>query len=222
MKVMDSFPNPIVLIGLLAIFGLAPFIAVLISSFVKIVVVLHMIRSALGLQQAPPNLAINGIAIILSMYIMAPVGMDAFERFQDYDVSITDIKNPQLRVALADSVVPVKTFLRRHSSKEELQFFTQSTRKLWPQKYATEVTEDHLLVLTSSFLVSELTSAFQIGFLIYLPFIVIDLIVANILISMGMIMVAPIMISLPFKVLLFVLIDGWSRLTHGLILSYQP
>ncbi len=218
---MDSFPNPVVLIGLLAIFGLAPFIAVLISSFVKIVVVFHMIRSALGLQQAPPNLAINGIAIILSMYIMAPVGMQAFERFQDYDVSITDIQNPELKTALADSIIPVKEFLRRHSSKEELQFFTHSTKKLWPKKYSENITEDNLLVLTSSFLVSELTSALQIGFLIYLPFIVIDLIVANILISMGMIMVAPVMISLPFKVLLFVLIDGWSRLTHGLILSYQ-
>jgi type III secretion protein R len=218
---MDSFPNPIILIGLLAIFGLAPFIAVLISSFVKIVVVLHMVRMALGLQQAPPNLAINGIAIILSMYIMSPVGLQAYERFQDHGVAITDIQNPAMKEAFLDSIVPVKEFLHRHSSKEELLFFSHATKKLWPPEYSQNVTEDHLLVLTSSFLVSELTSAFQIGFLLYLPFIVIDLIVANILISMGMIMVAPIMISLPFKVLLFVLIDGWSRLTHGLILSYQ-
>lgn len=218
---MDSFPNPIVLLGLLAVFGLAPFIAVLISSFVKIVVVMHMIRSALGLQQAPPNLAINGIAIILSMYIMAPVGMDAYERFKDHNVSVTDIQNPILKAAIADSVIPVKDFLRRHSSGDELEFFVQTTKHIWPEKYSQNVTDDHLLVLTSSFLVSELTAAFQIGFLLYLPFVVIDLIVANILISMGMIMVAPIMISLPFKILLFVLIDGWSRLTHGLILSYK-
>lgn len=218
---MDSFPNPIMLLGLLAIMGLAPFLAVLISSFVKIVVVMHMIRSALGLQQAPPNLAINGIAIILSMYIMAPVGLDAFDRFQSYGVEVSDIQNPLIRPAIADAVVPVKEFLTKHSSEQERQFFLQSTQKLWPEKYAEKVKEDNLLVLTSAFLVSELTSAFQIGFLIYLPFIVIDLIVANILISMGMIMVAPIMISLPFKILLFVLIDGWSRLTHGLILSYQ-
>lgn len=218
---MDSFPNPVVLIGLLALFGLAPFAAVLVSSFVKIVVVMHMIRSALGLQQAPPSLAINGLAIILSMYIMAPVGMDAFERFKDYNVSITDIQNPLLKDAIADSTVPVKDFLRRHSDKAELDFFMQTTKHIWPEEYSKNVSEDHLLVLTSSFMVSELTEAFQIGFLLYLPFIVIDLIVANILISMGMIMVAPIMISLPFKVLLFVLIDGWSRLTHGLILSYK-
>lgn len=218
---MDSFPNPVILIGLLAIFGLAPFIAVLISSFVKIVVVLHMLRQALGLQQAPPNLAINGLAIILSMYVMSPVGIQVYERFQDHGVEITDIQNPGMAAAFTDSVEPVKDFLRRHSSKEEIMFFSHATKKLWPPEYSEKVTKDNLLVLTSAFLVSELTSAFQIGFLLYLPFIVIDLIIANILISMGMIMVAPIMISLPFKILLFVLIDGWSRLTHGLILSYQ-
>ena len=218
---MDSFPNPIVLLGLLGIFGLAPFIAVLVSSFVKIVVVMHMLRTALGLQQAPPNLAVNGIAIILSMYIMAPVGMQTFERFQQHDVSITDIQNPNLKAAVVDSMEPIKRFLARNSSKQEKQFFSNATKKLWPPEYSADVTEDHLLVLVSSFLVSELTLAFQIGFLISLPFIVIDLIIANILISMGMIMVAPVMISLPFKILLFVLIDGWSRLTHGLILSYH-
>ena len=218
---MDSFPNPIVLLGLLGIFGLAPFIAVLVSSFVKIVVVMHMLRTALGLQQAPPNLAVNGIAIILSMYIMAPVGMQTFERFQQHDVSITDIQNPNLKAAVVDSMEPIKRFLARNSSKQEKQFFSNATKKLWPPEYSADVTEDHLLVLVSSFLVSELTLAFQIGFLIALPFIVIDLIIANILISMGMIMVAPVMISLPFKILLFVLIDGWSRLTHGLILSYH-
>ncbi len=218
---MDSFPNPIVLITLLAVFGMAPFIAVLISSFVKIVVVMHILRMALGLRQAPPNLAINGIAIILSMYIMSPVGIQAYERFQDHGVEITDIQNPEMKDAFIDSIVPVKEFLKKHSSKKEVAFFYNTTKKLWPAEYSKNVTEDHMLVLTSAFLVSELTSAFEIGFLIYLPFIVIDLIIANILISMGMIMVAPIMISLPFKILLFVLIDGWSRLLHGLILSYQ-
>ncbi|MCK5727236.1 MAG: type III secretion system export apparatus subunit SctR [Thiotrichaceae bacterium] len=218
---MDSFPNPIALLGVLSVMGMAPFIAVLISSFVKIVVVMHMIRSALGLQQAPPNLAVNGIAIILSMYIMAPIGMNAYERFQAHDVSIADIQNPRVQDALRDGLEPVKAFLKRNSKPEELRFFSETTKKIWPKKYSDGVTEDHLLVLTSSFLVSELTSAFQIGFLLYLPFIVIDLIIANILISMGMIMVAPVMISLPFKILLFILIDGWSRLTHGLILSYH-
>jgi type III secretion protein R len=218
---MDSLPNPILLIGLMGIMSLAPFIAVLISSFIKIVVVMHMVRSALGLQQSPPNLAMNGIAIILSMFIMAPVASGVYDRFESHNVVLTDIQNPELKAALSDSIMPIKAFLKRHSSEKERVFFSNATKKLWPEEYAKTATEDHLLVLTSAFLVSELTSAFEIGFLLYLPFVVIDLIVANILISMGMIMVAPIMISLPFKVLLFVLIDGWSKLTHGLVMSYQ-
>ena len=218
---MDSFPNPIILIGALTLLGLAPFLAILVSSFVKIVIVIHMVRSALGLQQAPPNLAINGLAIILSMYIMAPVAMDSYERFNTHNVSVEDIKNPALKEAVQDSAVPFQMFLIKHSNEQERNYFVQTTKKIWPKKYADKVEPDNLLVLIPSFLVSELTSAFQIGFLLYLPFIIIDLIISNILISMGMIMVSPIVISLPFKVLLFVLVDGWVRLVHGLIMSYQ-
>lgn len=218
---MDSFPNPILLIGVLTLLGLAPFIAILTTSFVKIVIVIQMVRSALGLQQAPPNLAINGLAIILSMYVMAPVAMEAHERFSTHNVSLEDIQNPRLQTAIEDSYAPFKAFLIKHSSEQERHFFVQTTKRIWPKKYSDKMTSDNLLVLVPSFLISELTSAFQIGFLLYLPFIIIDLIISNILISMGMIMVSPIVISLPFKVLLFVLVDGWVRLLHGLILSYQ-
>lgn len=218
---MDSLPNPTLLIVGLTLLGLAPFMAVLISSFVKLVVVMHIVRSALGLQQAPPNLAINGMAIILSIYIMAPVGMNAYETFQGYGIEITDTQNPLYQQAVTDSLEHVKTFLIKHSDDAERQFFSDTTKKIWPPDFAKDMTEDHILVLIPSFLVTELTEAFQIGFMLYLPFVIIDLIISNILISMGMIMVSPILISLPFKILLFVLIDGWSRLTHGLILSYQ-
>jgi type III secretion protein R len=218
---MDSFPNPIILIGVLTLLGLAPFLAILTTSFVKMVIVIHMVRSALGLQQAPPNLAINGLAIILSMYVMAPVLMASQERFATHDVKIEDVKNPALKTAIEDAVVPFKLFLQKHSKEQERQFFVQTTKKIWPKKYADKVTQNDLLILVPAFLVSELTSAFQIGFLLYLPFIIIDLIISNILISMGMMMVSPIVISLPFKVLLFVLVDGWVRLVHGLIMSYQ-
>lgn len=218
---MESLPNPTLLIVGLTLLGLAPFLAVLISSFVKLVVVMHIVRSALGLQQAPPNLAINGLAIILSIYIMAPVGMNAYETFQAYGIDITDIQNPLYQQALTDSLEHVKQFLIKHSDDAERQFFSDTTQKIWPPDFAKGMTQDHILVLIPSFLVTELTEAFQIGFMLYLPFVIIDLIISNILISMGMIMVSPILISLPFKILLFVLIDGWSRLTHGLILSYQ-
>ncbi|WP_278189505.1 type III secretion system export apparatus subunit SctR [Thiothrix fructosivorans] len=213
-------PNPIILLAVLTILGLAPFIAIMVSSFVKLVIVMHIIRSALGLQQEPPNLAISGIAIILSIYIMAPVAMQTYEQFNTHGVSIEDIRNPLLMEALEGSTDPLKQFLSKHSSDSEREFFTQTTKKLWPEKYSQEITNDHLLVLIPSFMVSELTTAFQVGFLIFLPFVVIDLVISNLLMSMGMMMLSPMTISLPFKLLLFVLVDGWSRLIHGLILSY--
>lgn len=217
---MESFPNPVLLIGLLMILGLAPFIAILVSSFIKLVVVMQLTRSAMGLQQEPPNMAISGIAIILSIYIMAPVVMETQEIFTDQGIEITDIKNPRFRDALSNSTVPLQNFLTKHSSQSERNFFVRTTKKIWPEKYSRDVDESNLLVLIPAFMVSELTIAFQVGFLIYLPFIIIDLIVSNILLSLGMIMVSPIIISLPFKLLLFVLVDGWSRLIHGLLLSY--
>lgn len=218
---MDSFPNPILLAGLLIILGLAPFLAILVSSFIKLVVVMQLTRSALGLQQEPPNMAISGIAIILSIYIMAPVLMETQEIFSGQGIEITDINNPGFRDALSNSAIPLQDFLTKHSNQAERDFFVQTTQEIWPRKYAQQVDERNLLVLIPAFLVSELTIAFQVGFLIYLPFIVIDLIISNILLSLGMIMVSPIIISLPFKLLLFVLVDGWSRLIHGLLLSYS-
>ena len=218
---MESFPNPILLIGLLILLGLAPFLAILVSSFIKLVVVMQLTRSAMGLQQEPPNMALSGIAIILSIYIMAPVIMETQDIFTDQNIEITDIKNPGFRDALSNSAVPLQNFLTKHSSQSERDFFVRTTKKIWPEKYSQNIEETNLLVLIPAFMVSELTIAFQVGFLIYLPFIIIDLIVSNILLSLGMIMVSPIIISLPFKLLLFVLVDGWSRLIHGLLLSYS-
>jgi type III secretion protein R len=216
-----TFPNPILLIGVLTLLALAPFLAILVSSFIKLVVVMQLTRSALGLQQEPPNMTISGIAIILSIYIMAPVAMETHEIFQQQGVEITDIQNPNFTTALSQSTTPLQNFLTKHSSESERNFFVKTTQQIWPAKYAKDVNDRHLLVLIPAFLVSELTLAFQVGFLIYLPFIVIDLIVSNILLSLGMIMVSPVVISLPFKLLLFVMIDGWSRLIHGLLLSYS-
>lgn len=218
---MENIPNPAVVVIGLTLLGMAPFLAVLVSSFVKIVVVMHIVRSALGLQQAPPTLAINGLAIIMSVYIMAPVFMNAYNTFQTYGVEITDTENPLLQDALTESIAPMQQFLTKHSEESERNFFSNTTKKIWPENFSKDITDQNLIVLTPAFLVSELTEAFEIGFMLYLPFVIIDLIVSNILISMGMIMVSPILISMPFKILLFVLVDGWSRLIHGLILSYQ-
>lgn len=218
---MDTLPNPVILLAGFAVLGMAPFIAVLVSSFIKLVVVMYIVRNALGLQQAPPNIAVNGLAIILSVYIMAPVAMAGYDRFAQRNVSIDDLQNPALLQALQDGAEPLRDFLVKHSNDDERSFFARTSRKIWPAEQASRVNDKHLLVLMPAFTVSQLTEAFEVGFLLYLPFIVIDLIVSNILLAMGMIMVSPMMISLPFKILLFVLVDGWTRLIHGLVLSYQ-
>lgn len=217
---MDALPNPFILLGGLSLLAVAPFLAIMISSYLKIVVVLFILRNAIGLQQAPPTLAINGLAIILSLFIMAPVGMASLDSFKSHNVKLDDLQNPQVYEAIGASLDPIKNFLDKHSDKNEREFFVATTKRLWPEDSAAEMDDQHILVLMPSFVLSELKSAFQIGFLVYLPFIIIDLVVSNILLSMGMIMMSPIMISLPFKILLFVMADGWTRLIHGLVLSY--
>lgn len=217
---MDSLNNPIVLLAGLSILALAPFLAMMVTSYLKFVVVFYILRNAIGLQQAPPAIAINGLAIILSLFVMAPVGVGVQKVFTSYDVNLDDLKNPELYIALEASVEPVRQFLYKHSTKKERMFFKQTTKKIWPPEMSENIEDKHFLILMPSFIISELKSAFQIGFLIYLPFIVIDLVVSSILLAMGMIMMSPIMISLPFKILLFVMADGWTRLMQGLILSY--
>ncbi len=218
---MDSLPGPFLLLFGLGLLGLAPFIAVLVSAYIKIVVVLYILRNALGLPQVPPNLAINGLAIILSLFIMAPVGSQGMANFRAHGVALDDFRHPDYLPALRDAAAPLRDFLDRHSDRAERRFFTEATGRLWPGGQGPRLGEDHLLVLLPAFVISQLKSAFEVGFLLYLPFVVIDIIVSNILLAMGMIMVSPIMISLPFKILLFVMVDGWARLIHGLVLSYQ-
>lgn len=217
---MDNLNNPIVLLGGLSILALAPFLAMMVTSYLKFVIVFYILRNAIGLQQAPPTIAINGLAIILSLYVMAPVGVSVQKTFNSYDVRLDDLKNPEVYTALGASMEPVRDFLLKHSTKKERTFFKQTSKKIWPPEMSKDVKDSHFLILMPSFIVSELKSAFQVGFLIYLPFIVIDLVVSSILLSMGMIMMSPVMVSLPFKILLFVMADGWTRLIQGLILSY--
>lgn len=213
-----SLPDPLTLIVLTAVLSLAPFFAVMMTSYVKLVVVLSLVRNALGIQQIPPNLVINGLAIIISVYIMAPVATSTFSIVEKEDLSKLD--SATIQRLLTKSQEPILGFLKRHTNDREKRFFLDTTRRLWSKEEAATVNKDSFLILVPAFTVSELTSAFQIGFLLYLPFIAIDLIVSNILLAMGMMMVSPMTISLPFKLLLFVLIDGWTRLIHGIVLTY--
>ncbi len=216
-----EMPEPITLIALIIAFGVAPFAALMVTCFTKLVIVLGLLRTALGLQQTPPNMVLNGIAIVLSVYIMAPVGMDIADALRGRHLGakgqgINDI------VAVADAAkTPIKQFLEKHTQERERQFFLKSAAALWPKQHADQLQPDDLMVLVPSFTLSELTRAFQIGFVIYLVFVVVDLIVATILLALGMVMLSPTTISLPFKLLLFVMLDGWTRLVHGLVLSYR-
>jgi type III secretion protein R len=213
-----NLPDPLTLIVLTAVLSLAPFFAVMMTSYVKLVVVLSLVRNALGIQQIPPNMVINGLAIILSVFIMAPVATTTFDRLEKEDFSKLDAAT--ITRVLSSSKEPIKGFLQKHTNEREIRFFMDTTRKLWSPEAAATVSKESFLILVPAFTVTELTSAFQIGFLLYLPFIAIDLIVSNILLAMGMMMVSPMTISLPFKLLLFVLVDGWARLIHGIVLTY--
>jgi len=216
---LTSGANPIDLILIFAALAVLPFVALMVTSYVKIVIVLSLIRNALGVQQNPPNLVINGMAIILSFYIMSPVTVSTFEavKHRNFDVA----NKTELIETLSLAREPLVAFLTKHTTKREQQFFHQTAFKLWPKDQAESLEPDSMMVLVPAFTVSELTSAFQIGFLLYLPFIAVDLIVSNVLLSLGMMMVSPMTISLPLKLLLFVMADGWTRLIHGLILTYS-
>jgi len=217
---MDSL-NPIVLLVAFMGLSIAPLIAIMATAFLKISVVIFIIRNALGIQQIPPNMAINGLAIILSIYIMAPVGMETYKILSSQTTNFEKLQDPEALAELATSLEPMQSFLLKHSDKIQRDFFVRTTKKLWPEEYSKDVTETNLLILLPAFTLTELTEAFEVGFLLYLPFITIDLVISNILLAMGMMMVSPMTISLPFKLLLFVLVDGWTRLIHGLVLTYQ-
>lgn len=216
-----NLPDPATLAALIVAFGVAPFVALMMTSYTKLVIVFGLLRTALGLQQTPPNMVLNGLAVILTIYIMAPVGMAVGDALRDHRFGakgegVSDI------VAVIDAAkTPVKEFLQKHTQERDRKFFLASAQSIWPKQRAASLSPDDFVVMVPSFTLSELTRAFQIGFVIYLMFVVVDLIVATVLLALGMSMISPTTISLPFKLLLFVTLDGWTRLIHGLVLSYH-
>lgn len=233
MTIVDfSSFSPALVITTVVGLALAPFVAVMVTSFTKIVVVISLLRNALGLQQTPPNVVINGLAIILSIYVMYPVILDTLEsvnagnsaaQMQGLDAPSGSEKMTVDRLGqmITSGKEPLRKFLIRHSHDNERQFFLESAKRLLPPPQQVGLTADDFIVIMPAFTVSELTEAFQIGFLLFLPFVVIDLIVSNILLALGMMMLSPTMVSLPFKLLLFVILSGWAKLIHGLVATYQ-
>jgi type III secretion protein R len=214
--------NPLVLIVGISALAILPLAAMLVTSFTKIVIVLSLLRNALGLQQVPPNMVMSGLAMILSAFIMYPVGV---KMSAAVDTSSVEASKPlTIRSMTENSKLasePLGQFLYKHSSPSERAFFLSASKTIMPPEVALTLGERDLIILIPSFVATELTEAFKIGFLIFLPFIIIDLIVANVLVALGMQMMSPVTVSLPFKLLLFVLLDGWSRLLHALVLSYK-
>ena len=227
--------NPFSLIVLFVGLSLLPFVAMIATSYLKIVIVMSLIRNALGIQSIPPNMVINALAMILTFFIMAPIMQESWQtlnenqqaRAQNGQVANQPAAGQNANMLgletddLAKAAEPFRAWLSGHTSDRERAFFINTAERLWGKDGELAVVDpESFYILIPAFCVSELTKAFQIGFLVYLPFIAIDIIVSNILLAMGMMMVSPVTISLPFKLLLFVMVDGWTLLIQGLIRGY--
>jgi type III secretion protein R len=212
--------DPVSLAVALGLMALLPLAVVTMTAFLKIAIVLSIVRNALGVQQIPPNLAIYALALLLTVYVMAPVGAEMSASLRTAPAAATS--NISTMVAeVGKAAEPLRRFMLRNSKPEQRDFFMSTARRIWPPAFSAGIKEDDLLIVTPAFMVSELTAGFEIGFLLYLPFIVIDLVISNILMAMGMMMVSPVTISLPLKLFLFVMVDGWSRLLHGLVQTFR-
>ncbi len=212
--------NPVLLVVGLATLGLAPFMLMMVTSYVKIVVVTSLVRNALGVQQVPPAMALNGLAIIFTIFIMAPVASNTLELLEKQQVSNQPTLTEVTQIA-GNISGPLQKFLTDNTDPNILRTFMATAKRIWPVEDHQTISEDNFFILVPAFSITELTKAFQIGFLLYLPFVAIDLIISNILLAMGMMMVSPMTISLPFKLLLFVTLDGWLKISQGLLLSYK-
>jgi type III secretion protein R len=215
----DGTLNPIAVVVALTAMGFIPMFVVTMTAFLKISLVLFLVRNALGIQQTPPNLVLYAIALILTVYVSSPLLSEMYARLNATTVDVNSVQG--LQAAAGEVRQPLQEHLKRFTHPNERQFFMAATTRIWPENARANVRDDDILILLPAFVSTELTRAFEIGFLLYLPFIAIDLIVSNILLAMGMMMVSPLTISLPFKLFLFVVVDGWTRLIHGLVLSYQ-
>lgn len=210
--------DPITLLVVFALLGLIPTLVIATTCFLKISVVMMLLRNALGVQQVPPNIVLYGLSLVLTAYVMAPIGNRIYETTLEQPGGLRSV--PGVVASVRKGAEPLRGFMERNSRPEQRDFFVRTAQRLWGPAMAADVKPTDFGILMPAFLVSELTAAFQIGFLIYLPFLIVDLIISNILLAMGMMMVSPVTISLPLKLFLFVAADGWSRLIQGLVLTY--
>jgi flagellar biosynthetic protein FliP len=201
------------ILALLTVLSLAPAFFIMVTSFTRIVIVLSFLRQALGTQQVPPNQVLISLALFLTVFVMAPVGQSV------YADAIQPMLAEQITYEQAwnKGIVPIRTFMLKQVREKDLELFVQLAKLSKPESPADVPTH----VVIPAFILSELRIAFQIGFLVYIPFLIVDMVVASVLMSMGMMLLPPVVISLPFKLILFVLADGWYLVVGSMVRSFQ-
>lgn len=214
-------------LAVLAGLSILPFAIMLLTSFVKIVIVLSLLRNALGVQQSPPNQVLNGIALLMTIYVMYPTGLAMYNAASEYIE--TSAPTELFTGPTAGFVVnvidkakePLRIFLQKNTIGKHMTGFYQLAYKSFPENFRKSLQPNDFIVLIPAFITSQLKAAFEIGVLVFLPFFVIDLVTSNILLAMGMMMLSPLTIALPLKLLLIVMVDGWTLLVQGLVLSFR-
>jgi flagellar biosynthesis protein FliP len=206
---VQELSSALKIVLVLTFIGLIPGLLVAVTSFTRIIIVLSMLRQALGMQETPPNMVLTGLALFLTLFTMLPVAQEvnekALEPYLSDSISIQD--------AARGAAVPLRDFMVRHTREQDLSLMVEISGSPAP----ATVEEINFAHLVPAFMLSELRTAFQIGFVIFLPFLLVDLVVSSVLMSMGMLMVPPIVISLPIKILMFVLVDGWALVVRSLV-----
>ena len=205
--------NPVLqMLVVMSVFSLLPFMFCCMTSFLRFVIVFSMLKTALGTQQVPPSIVIIGLSMILTFYTMGGV----FQKMYEYG-SVPYKSSKNIVLALEQGSKPLKEFMMKQTRESDLAFFVELSHKT-PPKSPEEI---NMWEVAPAYILSELKTAFEIGFVVFVPFIVLDLVVANILLALGMFMLSPTIISLPFKLLIFIAVDGWALIVQGLVQSYN-
>lgn len=224
-----SQPPLVTKVAVLVAMAILPYAVMLLTSFLKMVVVLALLRQALGVQNSPPNQVINGMAFLMSIYVMFPTGLAMYEAGESFintqapqSEAVFSTQNAEYIIGIAERTKePLRDFLIKNSISKHRSYFYKLARKKFPPSFREQLKPTEFIVLIPSYITSQVKGAFEIGVLIYLPFFVIDLVTSNILLAMGMMMLSPLTIALPLKLLLLVMIDGWTLVVEGVVLSYR-
>jgi type III secretion protein R len=214
--------DPVTVALFIASLSLLPMLLICTTSFLKTSVVLMIARNAMGVQQVPPAMALYAIAMMLTVFAMAPTFLQMSDAINTLNQERAyGTRQPSLIDTVGRVAEPLRGFMLKYAKEDEREIFLEKAKQLWPKKAADEATSRDFVILVPSFIVSELQAGFQMGFLIYIPFLVIDLIVSNLLLALGMQMVSPMTVSLPLKLFLFVTVDGWGKLLNAILNTYM-